>query len=572
LLRKASIVTLGLAVAITPGISVAAEEGSESVKQQAVVDTASEETATDAANVVVPADDTGNSEAVADKPTSSEPSETPTEENPAASEEEVVEDPAAGEEEVVEEDPAAGEEEVVEEDPAADEEEVVEEDPAAGEEEVVVEDPAAGEEEVVEEDEEEQLPELTSEEIVAQMEGSVNGQVSEFDKEKGYYTLTINATITNDSEQAIANFYTGVDIPDDIMVLDTDDTPQDIYLLSGEETELAIPFGEVKAGETKNVSINIPVIGKTAGANLLQTLNAYVIDGSYSPVGQISGTSNLSFSTMSEATFFEGKAQAVTDFPGLADNQFGMQFGFKVQNLQIDSIDNVKIEFIVPNGVTIHEPDSYQEGAIPDALDDFLGGGSLGLGSSRLNLDWNGNTAFVDIGAIEAAGGYQGFFSAIGESNLSFEDIKNLKVKITLFSGNEAVESFTTPIELVKYEGNDDDSDDGSDNGSGNDSGDTDNGSDNDGGTTPVVNKPTPTNSDNGNNSSNNNSNNSGKAKDNNDSDLKVTPAGNKNSDSEQGGKLPKTAGTNPVGVLMGGAIAAFGAALLAVRKRLFQQ
>ncbi|MCM3444756.1 hypothetical protein [Metabacillus halosaccharovorans] len=559
MLRKASIVTLGLAVAITPGISVAAEEGSESVKQQAVVDTASEETATDAANVVVPADDTGNSEAVADEPTSSEPSETPTEENPAASEEEVVEDPAAGEEEVVEEDPAAGEEEVVEEDPAA------------GEEEVVEEDPAANEEEVVDEDEEEQLPGLTSEEIVAQMEGSVNGQVSEFDKEKGYYTLTINATVTNDSEQAIANFYTGVDIPDDIMVLDTDETPQDIYLLSGEETELAIPFGEVKAGETKNVSINIPVIGKTAGANLLQTLNAYVIDGSYSPVGQISGTSNLSFSTMSEATFFEGKAQAVTDFPGLADNQFGMQFGFKVQNLQIDSIDNVKIEFIVPNGVTIHEPDSYQEGAIPDALDDFLGGGSLGLGSSRLNLDWNGNTAFVDIGAIEAAGGYQGFFSAIGESNLSFEDIKNLKVKITLFSGNEAVESFTTPIELVKYEGNDDDSDDGSDNGSGNDSGDTDNGSDNDGGTTPVVNKPAPTNSDKGNNSSNN-SNNSGKANDNNDSDLKVTPADNDDdSDSEQGGKLPKTAGTNPVGVLMGGAIAAFGAALLAVRKRLFQ-
>ncbi|WP_368657848.1 hypothetical protein AB3Z07_23250 [Metabacillus halosaccharovorans] len=568
MLRKASIVTLGLAVAITPGISVAAEEGSESVKQQAVVDTKSEETATDAANVVVPADETSDSEAVADEPTSSEPSETPTEEDPAASEEEVIEeDPAAGEEEVVEENPVAGEEEVVEEDPAANEEEGSEEDPVAGEEEGTEEDSSANEEDVVDEDEEEQLPGLTSEEIVAQMEGSVNGQVSEFDKEKGYYTLTINATVTNDSEQAIANFYTGVDIPDDIMVLDTDETPQDIYLLSGEETELAIPFGEVKAGETKNVSINIPVIGKTAGANLLQTLNAYVIDGSYSPVGQISGSSNLSFSTMSEATFFEGRAQAVTDFPGLADNQFGMQFGFKVQNLQIESIDNVKIEFIVPNGVTIHEPDSYQEGEIPDALDDFLGGGSLGLGSSRLNLDWNGNTAFVDIGAIEAAGGYQGFFSAIGESSLSFEDIKNLKVKITLFSGNEAVESFTTPIELVKYEGNDDDSD----NGSGNDSGDTDNGSDNNGGTTPVVNKPTPTNSDNGNNSSNN-SNNSGKANDNNDSDLKVTPADNDDdSDSEQGGKLPKTAGTNPVGVLMGGAIAAFGAALLAVRKRLFQ-
>ncbi|MBU7595166.1 hypothetical protein [Metabacillus halosaccharovorans] len=551
MLRKASIVTLGLAVAITPGISVAAEEGSESVKQQAVVDTASEETATDAANVVVPSDETSDSEAVADEPTSNEPSETPTEENPAASEEEVVE-----------EDPAAGEEVVEEEDPVADEEEVTEEDPIAGGEETE-EDSSANEEDVVDEDEEEQLPELTDEEIVALMEGSVNGQVSEFNKEKGYYTLTINATVTNDSEQAISNFYTGVDIPDDIMVLDTDETPQDIYLLSGEETELAIPFGEVKAGETKNVSINIPVIGKTDGANLLQNINAYVIDGSYSPVGQIAGTSNLSFSTMSEATFFEGKAQAVTDFPGLADNQFGMQFGFKVQNLQIDSIDNVKIEFIVPNGVTIHEPDSYQEGAIPDALDDFLGGGSLGLGSSRLNLDWNGNTAFVDIGAIEAAGGYQGFFSAIGESSLSFEDIKNLKVKITLYSGNEAVESFTTPIELVKYEGNDDDSDNGSDN-------DSDNGSDNDGGTTPVVNKPTPTNSDNGNNSSNN-SNNSGKAKDNNDSNLKVTPADNDDSDSEQGGKLPKTAGTNPVGVLMGGAIAAFGAALLAVRKRLFQ-
>ncbi len=34
LLKKASIVTLGLAVAITPGISVAAEEGSENVSGQ----------------------------------------------------------------------------------------------------------------------------------------------------------------------------------------------------------------------------------------------------------------------------------------------------------------------------------------------------------------------------------------------------------------------------------------------------------------------------------------------------------------------------------------------------------
>lgn len=571
LLKKASIVTLGLAVAITPAVSVAAEENSENVEQQAVIDTASEQTTTEAVDVVVPdatTEGSTDSEAVADEPTSNEESEAPTEEVPA--EEVPAEEAPAAEE------PAATEDEVTEEN-TENTEEVEAETP--NEEEVVTppteEGSTPNDEEVVDENEEDQ-PELSYEEIVAQMNGSVTGKVSEFDKEKGYYTLTINGSVTNNSEQAITNFYTGVDIPDDIMVLDTDETPQDIYLLE-EETELAIPVGEVKAGETKNISISIPVIGKTSGANLLQDLNGYVIDAEgYLPVGSISGTSNLTFSTMTEATYFEGKAQAVTDFPGLADNQFGMQFGFKVQNLQIENIDNVKIEFIVPKGVTIHEPDSYEEGAIPDALDDFLDGGDLGLGSSRLDLDWNGNTASVNIGAIEAAGGYQGFFSAIGESNLSFEDIKKLQVKITLFSGNEAIESYTTPIELVKYQGNEEEPGDkpgnvpgdGTDNGS-----NTDPDKDNDGGTTPtpIVNKPTPNNSGKGNDPSENNSNNGGQVKGNNDSNIKVTPVSNNHSNNEQGGQLPKTAGTNPVGALMGGAIAALGAAILAVRKRLFQ-
>ncbi len=566
LLKKASIVTLGLAVAITPAVSVAAEENSENVEQQAVVGTDSEQTTTESVDVVVPdatTDGSTDSEAVADEPTTNEESEAPTEEVP------VEEAPA--EEAPTAEEPAATEDEVTEENTENTEEVEAE---APNEEEVVTPPTEDGstpnDEEVVDENEEEQ-PELTYEEIVAQMNGSVTGKVSEYDKEKGYYTLTINASVTNNSEQAITNFYTGVDIPDNIMVLDTDETPQDIYLLTGEETELAIPVGEVKAGETKNISISIPVIGKTSGANLLQDLNGYVIDEEgYLPVGSISGTSNLTFSTMTEATFFEGKAQAVTDFPGLADNQFGMQFGFKVQNLQIENIDNVKIEFIVPDGVTIHEPDSYKEGEIPDALDDFLDGGDLGLGSSRLDLDWNGNTASVNIGAIEAASGYQGFFSAIGESNLSFEDIKKLQVKITLFSGNEEIESYTTPIELVKYQGNEEEPGNKPGNG-------TDNGSnpdkDNDGGTTPtpIVNKPTPNNSGKGNNPSDNNSNNGGQVKGNNDSNIKVIPVANNNSKNEQGGQLPKTAGTNPVGALMGGAIAALGAAILAVRKRLFQ-
>lgn len=531
MLKKASIVTFGLVVAVSPGAALAAEQESEypvqqvEVQDQNSMQNQNEET-TNSASEVVPVD--------------SEAASVP-EDGSEEGTEEVSSDDQVPAEDVNGEEIPEDEETVVENiDPTTDEEVPAESDNS---------EEVSGDTEDTDEDQDQ--PELTDLEILEVMKGSISGQVSSFDVEKGYYTLSVNVNVTNNSTQAIENIYAGLDIPEDIMILATDETPDGIEILDDEGVGnvLAVSLDKISAGETKNVSLDIPVIGKTTGEGLTNSVNIYRIDGTFDPIGPISGTSNLDYGSMNQAMYFDGKAQAVTDFPGLADNQFGMQFGFKLQNLTLENVDNVNIEFIVPKGVKIHEPDGYKEGDTPDALDDFLGGGDLGLGTTSLDLDWNGNTATVDIGAVESGTMFQGFFSAIGESAQSLNAIKELKVKITLTSGDVVVEEITTPIELVKYEGNDNEENDET-------SGDTNDkpGNDNSG-------------SDIDNDKNNDNVN---QGQDNNEDKITVKPVSDKKDNDEiQGGKLPKTAGTDPVGALMGGAIAAFGAFILAVRKRL---
>ncbi|MDQ0232569.1 hypothetical protein [Metabacillus malikii] len=554
MLKKASIVTIGLAVAIAPGVA-AAEENNENQNQQTIVEAEVETTENGVESAELTTDQNEEDTVVENEDGNS------TEEN--SSGEELVEDETNDSEQT---DSATDEQsdnqENTDEVPVENDqsqEEVAQDDEAGQDDGQAV--PVDEDEEKVEDENDEQ-PELTVEDIVAQMKAFVSGGVSEYDKEKGYYTLELKASVTNNSSQEISDIYTSFDIPSDIMVLDTAETPENFELLNvGDKTAIALPVGKIGAGETKDISLNIPVIGKTSVQEVSPTITAvYISQGGYAPIGEISGSSSIDYTSMNQTTYFEGRAQAVVDHPGLEKNQFAMQFGFKLHNLTTENIDNVKIEYIVPNGVTIQKPDGYKEGEVPDGLDGFLDGGiDLGLGSSSMDIEWNGNTATVDIGLLERANGYQGFFSAFGKSELGFNQLTGLKVKISLYSGNEEIDSFTTPIELVKYQGNDKPEDDNTE----------DDKEQNNGGVKPVVNKPV-TDSTKDDQEKGQNKGNDKQSSEKPDEDVTVTPVDG-DSDDEQGGKLPKTAGTNPVGALMGGVIAAFGAAVLAVRKKLFQ-
>ncbi|MED4454796.1 hypothetical protein [Metabacillus fastidiosus] len=377
-----------------------------------------------------------------------------------------------------------------------------------------------------EEKEEDNEPEF----IASDIQGTLSGSISAFNEKEGHYYLNVKVNITNRSLYDLEDTYVGFSLPKDIRVLEIGDASA-FELFEGDNgaNNLAIKLPRMKAGAAKEINVKVPVVGKTSAKAVNSSLELFVISPEgYVSLGKISGNANVNYANLKEEWHFNGVAQALTDFPGLPKNHFGMQFGFKLQNLTIEKVNNMKVEFIVPNGVKIHKPDQYEEADIPEALKEFLNRDSGDI-SESLTINWSGNTAKINIGSVDGGHTYQGFFSAVGESKLSLDTIKGLKVKITLNNGSKTVRELTVPIELVSYKGS----------------------SEKDNTVIPIKNSNT-------------------------DSPVKQTGSShntsstNTKSKTVEGGLLPKTASTYPLGALAGGMIAMLGAAILVIRKRFF--
>lgn len=298
------------------------------------------------------------------------------------------------------------------------------------------------------------------------MEGSLNGEVV-FDSENHAYNLELTGTITNNTDQVLEDFYVGFELPDGVQAANADGIAG--LQLDNGKRGLAIQFAEINEGENE-VNVTIELIGKTDGEVSNKNLTLYMIDSSYREIGQINGQANIDYSAMNQEWEFNGEAQLVKDFPGLADNQFGLRFAFDVQNLTIDDVDKVKLEFNVPSDIKVHEPDEYQSGGdLPDSLKDFLDDDLSGSAGS-LDIEWNGNTATVTLGDLKGSEWAKGYFTAIGESSKSLNQLKGMDVTITLYRDNDmSVQEINVPFKIVPYEGPG--GDDGKDPGNGNDDG-----------------------------------------------------------------------------------------------------
>ncbi|QQK77563.1 hypothetical protein HUG15_19575 [Salicibibacter cibarius] len=412
-----------------------------------------------------------------------------------------------------------------------------------------------------EDPEDPELPELD-------IEGSVDGSVSEFDSDERQYTLDVTVDTANNTEEEIESLYTGFELPEGVSV--GLDVPEGVELLDVDGSDVLgfqLPEGD---GE---VTYEVPVFGQTSESVNEDNLNAYVVDGQYEDLGPTDVSANVDFSDMDDEWYFDAASQIVPDFPGLNDDEFAMNFGFDVQNITWDDVNGVNIEFDVPSEITVYEPDEYEEGEIPDELEDFFDEEGFGMGES-LDIEWDGNTASITLDTLDGGEGYQGFFNAIGESSVALEELENLTATVTLFrDGDEEVMEIDVPFELVDYDGGEPAPDpepdpepepepepdpDNGGNGDGDGNGDGENGTGNgENGT------------DNGNGTGDDNgTKDTVPSKDRDASD--DTPAGidDRGTGDEIGGELPDTAGNSMLMVLIGTLIAAAGVTALALRKK----
>ncbi|QQK81408.1 DUF5011 domain-containing protein [Salicibibacter cibi] len=235
---------------------------------------------------------------------------------------------------------------------------------------------------------------------------------------------------------------------------------------------------------------------------------------------------------------FDATGQIVTGVPGLEASEFVMNFGFDASNFTSEDVDSVNIEFDVPSDITVHEPDEYIEGEIPESLEDFFEEEGI-EGFESLDIEWDGNTATIDLDTMASDEGYHGFFNGFGESNQALEELGD--VTVTLFGDDdEEITQIDVPFEIVEFDGDVDEpvtpGNGGTENG---DSADGEDGTGNGGST----------------DESDDTSGDSERTDD--------------ESADEVGGALPDTASNNPLMALIGLGIAALGAASIFVRKKL---
>lgn len=302
--------------------------------------------------------------------------------------------------------------------------------------------------------------------------GEVEGS-TEFDGDKIHYFLNLTVDAENRAYENIDDLYVGFDIPEDVKVLDTEDTPEGFEQLNMDDKTIgAVRLPDVKEGESGSVTYRIPVIGKSDAVVESDGIQLFTFeDGLYNPVGNAEGSVHVDYSGMDQAWHFDTKSEVITDYPGVNDNQKGFRFNYSTSNLTVDDVEKVTMEFIVPDEIEIQKPE-------------YIGG---------QNIDWDGNTATVDLDTIRGAETKYGYFTAVGNTSLTVEQLKDLQVKITLFrDGEEEVVTVDSPFVEGKYDeddfgtppkpepGNGDDDEDEPGDGDNGNGGNDDNGDDND--------------------------------------------------------------------------------------------
>src|SRR5690625_2420891 len=121
---------------------------------------------------------------------------------------------------------------------------------------------------------------------------------------------------------------------------------------------------------------------------------------------------------MNEAWYFDVKNEVITDYPGVNDDQKGFRFNYTTKNLTLDDVDEVVMEFVVPEGITIEKPQ-------------YIGGG--------VDIDWNGNVATVTLGDLRGGSGYYGYFTAVGTTSKSINELLDDRKSTRLNSSHVAI-------------------------------------------------------------------------------------------------------------------------------------
>ncbi|MEI3607851.1 LPXTG cell wall anchor domain-containing protein [Pseudogracilibacillus sp. SE30717A] len=265
------------------------------------------------------------------------------------------------------------------------------------------------------------------------LHGSITGSTT-YDESKKYHFLNVNVKALNQTDSKVNDLYVAFELPENVEVVNDDNTPANMEILNLEGGKaVALKLPDLEQGKEGELTYRIPVVGVSDAVVTSETISVFkILDAGYNPIGQFVGHINVDFSGMDIAWHFDAIAQIITDYPGVTGNQVGFNFKYSVKNINIADVEKVTMEFIVPDGIKILKPE-YNSG-------------------SRVEVDWKGNLATLTFGDLGGASGYEGYFTAVGETNKSINELKSMEVKVTLYrDGDTIVETINVPFEVGKY-------------------------------------------------------------------------------------------------------------------------
>lgn len=289
------------------------------------------------------------------------------------------------------------------------------------------------------------------------LHGSITGKTT-YDEDKKYHFLDVTVQALNQTNDSVNDLYVAFELPEGVEVVQDENTPANMEMLRLDGARaVALKLPNLEQGKEGELTYKIPVVGVSDAVVTSETISVFkILDAGYNQVGQFDGHIHVDFSDMDIAWHFDAIAQIIPDYPGVQGNQVGFNFKYEVKNIDVAEVEKVKIEFNVPNDITIEKPE-YN-------------------GGSSVEVDWNGNNATVTLGDLGGASGYQGYFTAVGSTNKSIDQLKGMEVKVTLYrDGDTVVETLYVPFEVGKY------ADIGLDPVDDDDNGDSGNGGDDDG-------------------------------------------------------------------------------------------
>lgn len=266
------------------------------------------------------------------------------------------------------------------------------------------------------------------------LHGSITGNTT-YDEEEKYHFLDVSVQALNQTNDSVNDLYVAFELPEGVEVVQDENTPANMEILNLDGARaVALKLPNLDQGKEGELTYQIPVVGVSDAIVTSETISVFkILDAGYNQVGEFDGHINVDFSDMDIAWHFDAIAQIIPDYPGIEDNQFGFNFAYEVKNIDVADVEKVKIDFNVPSAITIEKPE-------------YTGGSSV-------EIDWDGNDATVTIGDLDGASGYEGYFTAVGSTNRSLDQLTGMEVTVTLYrDGDTVVETLTVPFEVGSYD------------------------------------------------------------------------------------------------------------------------